>query len=886
MTHKNRLTQIFITLFILNITLGVFAQDYIHHKFDINLDPLQKQIEVTDTITLPDNLLQDNTAIHVLLHSGLSPQVETDGVELKKLSEEPKAAQFGINAGAITINPSLTVEHYQLTLPKEVKEVTLRYGGEIFHPMENAGEEYARSFSETPGIISEEGVYLCASTYWFPWFNNDLVSFEMHVTTPEKWETVSQGERTKHEISASSVGVTWASPEPQDDIYLIAAPFTEYSRAVGASTAMAFLRTPDEALANKYLETTAQYLEMYRQLIGAYPYKKFALIENFWETGYGMPSFTLLGPKVIRFPFILHSSYPHEILHNWWGNSVYVDYETGNWCEGLTAYLADHLIQEQRGTGVEYRRATLQKYTDYVKEGNDFPLTEFRSRHSSATEAVGYGKTLMIFHMLRQQMGDELFTRALQRFYRQYKFKKASFGDLETVFSQVAEVDLKPFFEQWVQRKGAPELMVKNISASANKIKFTLVQSDGGQVFSLKIPVAVQIAGQENMFETTVDMDRAEADYELDLPGKALQIQVDPQFDVFRRLHREEIPPALSQVFGAEAVLMILPTKGTKDLIEGYKKLGESWQQTQAGKMEIITDVELKSLPADKACWIVGEKNKFAKQVLDGAGTFGAAITNENVTIGRAVLKFAEHSIILTARNPQNPDFTIAFLSTDNPAALAGLSRKLPHYGKYSYLAFAGDEPANFAKGQWEAVNSPMAVVLEKGTELPVAKLPSRSALAMLPPVFSDARMQKDVEFLASEDLKGRGFGTSELNQAADYIKDAFVAADLQPGAKNGTYFQKFFHTGGLNNEESILKNVIGIKPGVNEKMKDQCVIVGAHYDHLGLGWPDVHKGDEGKVHPGADDNASGVAVMLELLRVLKDWQPDRTVIFIAFSGE
>ena len=62
-----------------------------------------------------------------------------------------------------------------------------------------------------------------------------------------------------------------------------------------------------------------------------------------------MPSFTLLGPQIIRFPFILTSSYPHEILHNWWGNSVFVDETRGNWCEGLTAYIADHLMQEQRG---------------------------------------------------------------------------------------------------------------------------------------------------------------------------------------------------------------------------------------------------------------------------------------------------------------------------------------------------------------------------------------------------------------------------------------------------------------------------------------------------------------------------------------------------------
>ena len=132
----------------------------------------------------------------------------------------------------------------------------------------------------------------------------------------------------------------------------------------------------------------------YRGLVGPYPYGKFALVENFWETGYGMPSFTLLGPQVIRFPFILHSSYPHEILHNWWGNSVFVDYESGNWCEGLTAYMADHLIQEQRGRGEEYRRDTLQKYRSYVRDGRDFPLTEFRSRHSAAASRIVSSETV------------------------------------------------------------------------------------------------------------------------------------------------------------------------------------------------------------------------------------------------------------------------------------------------------------------------------------------------------------------------------------------------------------------------------------------------------------------------------------------------------------
>ena len=179
-----------------------------------------------------------------------------------------------------------------------------------------------------------------------------------------------------------------------------------------------------------------------------------------------MASFTLLGSQVIRMPFILTSSYPHEILHNWWGNSVFVDYESGNWCEGLTAYMADHLMAEQRGQGEAHRRDRLQDYSSYVRAGRDFPLTEFRSRHSAATEAVGYGKTLMGFHMLRRKLGDDRFRDWAARFYREMRGRVASFGDvrrtMEAVIGHGAEAtDLGRFFRDWTERPGAAALAVE-----------------------------------------------------------------------------------------------------------------------------------------------------------------------------------------------------------------------------------------------------------------------------------------------------------------------------------------------------------------------------------------------------------------------------------------
>ena len=109
---------------------------------------------------------------------------------------------------------------------------------------------------------------------------------------------------------------------------------------------------------------------------------------------------------------------------------MYVDYPSGNWCEGLTAYLADHLMKEGEGRGAEYRRDVLKKFGSYVQEGLDFPLSEFRSRHSGATEAVGYGKCLMLWHMIRQSVGDEAFKKGLQAFYSDFLHRRASFDQV------------------------------------------------------------------------------------------------------------------------------------------------------------------------------------------------------------------------------------------------------------------------------------------------------------------------------------------------------------------------------------------------------------------------------------------------------------------------
>ncbi len=860
------------------------ASRVVHHRLEVAIDPAARSLSVRDELTVPVSLAKKEQPVVFSLHPALRLESEDSGYRISRLGDGDRDGNASPAASRYEIRPASGA------WPEEIS-VRVRYTGVIHHDLESEGQEYSRSFESTPGIIDERGVVLSGASYWLPVFGDELASFEMEVDLPAEWDAVSQGARTRHEVVDQKRVVAWDCPDPMDEIYLVAGPFTEYSRQAGSVTAYAFLRQPDPNLAAKYLEATAQYVEMYSKLLGPYPYAKFALVENFWETGYGMPSFTLLGSQVIRLPFILTSSYPHEILHNWWGNSVFVDYEKGNWCEGLTAYLADHLFREGQGRGDEYRRDVLQKYVNFVKDERDFPLRDFRSRHSAATEAVGYGKSLMLWHMLRLKLGDDRFVRALRYFYRTHRFAgRASFDDLQEVFSQFANEDLSALFTQWVDRAGAPSLEIVEAEtksvADGYQVHVTLRQNKSGAPYRLAVPIAFAVEGASQSEIHTVDLSSDEASFDLQLSGRPLAIQVDPAFDLFRKLDQREIPSSLGQVFGARKVAIVLPQNDTI-ATEDWRTFAQGWAEGSDGQVTVVDQGSLEELPRDSAVWILGASNRWADGLTPVLRELGAGLSDKSIQFGLEQVKRAGGSFVFTATHPGNPELAVGWIGADSAQALPGLARKLPHYGKYSYLAFEGGEPTNTVKGQWPALGSPLVRTLS-GAKGAVAfpPMPPRDPLARVEPVFDPEVLLNHVRILSSAEMEGRGLGTPGIERAATYIASQFQSIGLEPGGDDGTYFQSWSEDA-PDGRSLTLKNIIGVIPGRRPEWNRQSVVVGAHYDHLGYGWPDFRAGQLGKLHPGADDNASGVAVLLEVARLLKSQlEPGRGLVFVAFTAE
>jgi len=694
-------------LFILFFSSSLYARQIVHHDMLAHVVPDNNEIKVIDVIRFE----QGKPSLSFVLHKGDMP-VLVKGGKIEKLSDAAFSVRFPAFKGKKT-SRGVPVEGYKLTLSKHTNSITLEYTLRVNHVEENVGRSGAKSIRDSAGVILPSGLYLAGETVWYPRFGDELLTFRLSVRLPHDWKSVSQGERKYLEDEKNYHLDTWEEKNAQDDIYLVAAKFNEYSQQANDINAMVFLRDADQALAKKYLDATAQYLRMYQRLLGEYPYKKFALVENFWQTGFGMPSFTLLGSRIIRFPFILNSSYPHELLHNWWGNSVYVDYEQGNWAEGLTAYLADFLLKEQQGRGLEYRRGVLQKYTNFTQAGGDFALNTFVSRYDAVTEAVGYGKTLMMFHMLRQALGDKVFIRGLQKFYLENRYKVAGYSVLEHTFSTVSGKKLAPFFDEWVSRVGAPSLVLENVRVKQNskgkyRLSAVIRQSQPGNAYPLQVPVAVSVEGQSRAIQQVVSMRKKTHILRMQFDKKPLLVEVDPEFDVFRRLDANEVPPSISQAFGAAESMIIISSNESPGLTSAYKKMAQAWQASRPGKITIGFDAEFEKLPDNKVVWLLGVNNKFKSAFMATLLEYPFAADELGVDVKKMALKYEDNSLVLVSRAPADADYAFVYVSVDKAEAAPGLARKLPHYGKYSYLAFQGSAPTNTFKGQWPAINSPL----------------------------------------------------------------------------------------------------------------------------------------------------------------------------------
>ncbi len=632
--------------------------------------------------------------------------------------------ELAFRIGQLTVGPlslngrdmKYSVKDGRLTIrPLEDGIAEIRYEGTF----KGGVPQGDRNYGVVSSAIDERGISLTGTWYPQP---EGLARWKVTAQLPAGYEAVSEAETITREKKGGGMLFTFDFPHPVDGLSLVATDRYEITRERhGAIELIAYFFKEDRDLARTYLHYAKNFLEQYEKLLAPYPYKRFSIVENFLPTGYSMPTFTLLGQDVVRLPFIVETSLGHEILHQWFGNSVSTDDDRGNWCEGLTTYLADHRYEEQKGKGAEYRKQLLVNYAATVNERNETTLSEFRSRTDPASRSIGYGKSAMVFHMLRTMTGDETFFGSLRDLIAARQFRRASWDDIKTAFEKRSGNDLSAFFTQWLDGKGLPEVRVESASVlkKGGKFEITIDVVRKNSAVPLDLPVTVSyLRGGEKKEVVVLDADKKS--FSLMVDEEPATAVIDGDYDLARKLTADEMPPVIARLIGDEAPVIAATEAGINNyqaVLIGFARHeeGRTDKKGDEGTGKGLTDAVLKA----SNLVVLGADNPVLGRLFGATAAPTAGFSLE------------------MRKNPWNPDKVVGIFHAGSAGEADAAFPKISHYGKYSSLAFVKGK--NVDK---KISPSERGIIMELREEPPVVDL---SLLRKLSDVIESAAAKKIV---------------------------------------------------------------------------------------------------------------------------------------------
>jgi len=560
-----------------------------------------------------------------------------------------------------TINPTIEEDSFKVVVSGRNRLLRIQFHRDFppLSPGIGAKKDHtmANNFIDTKGVVLLDG--------WCPTLE-ELARYELKAAVPADFKAISEADAVKVEYREKTSIYIFEFPHPRTGISLVAGPYQVSLESHKGIEIAAYFFPEDKELAQKYIDKSGHYLDLYEGLLGPFPFKRFAIVENRVPTGYGLPTYTLLGQEVAKLPFIVDTSLGHEILHSWFGNSVYVDLKEGNWSEGLTTYLADYLYEKQKGQGSDYRHRLLVDYQSYVHEDRAMSLAQFRFRTNRASKAVGYGKGAMLFHMLKQEIGEDAFNKAMERFVVDYRFKIAGWSELEAVFSDTSKKDLSVFFDQWLGRKDVPILTISkgNITYPGSGLQSlkVIIHQGTESPYSLLVPLVLETTSGEVRRNVRVKTEKESVD--IKIKGQPLSVTLDPDYDLMRKLDPSEFSPVLSRLLGSEHKFFVLPSQCPE--IYGQFAVFLRSLGFEEKNIDSLTDLDL---------------NKGSLLILGDPAPRLERLTGE--------MPGPDSGVIITVReNPINPKGVVALVKASSSKELGLILRKLTHYGRYSTLRF------------------------------------------------------------------------------------------------------------------------------------------------------------------------------------------------------
>jgi hypothetical protein len=307
-----------------------------------------------------------------------------------------------------------------------------------------------------------------------PYGPRALEFVRLNLTIPKEWDCVAVGRLVARNTDESTATWTWVSDVPIPMIGAICAGKYRVVEDTSAGTPISLhLFQDDSSLTDKILVQVRSVLSFYGRCFTPYRFPKLDVVEiEDWVCGpnvlaVAVPSFVMV--KQIAFTTDdafnqAQAILPHEIAHQWWPATVYVDEKDAPFLsEGMCEYSS---ILYNESSGTKTNRDTLRLHPflrpliNRLLKGKDVPLQQATDMRSLYTQ---YLKASYVHHMLRRIVGDTGFFRLYHEFVARFDLRRASLDDFNKLADQLSGKKLEWFFDQWVRKAGVPRLKMYNV---------------------------------------------------------------------------------------------------------------------------------------------------------------------------------------------------------------------------------------------------------------------------------------------------------------------------------------------------------------------------------------------------------------------------------------
>jgi aminopeptidase N len=651
--------------------------DILHVKLDVTPDFAKRTVSGTATLRFKPIALPLD-------------KLELDAVDLNIASITATGAQVAEHQ---VTNDKLIITFTKAIAPDTEAAVTITYSAQPEHGL----------YFRTPEMGYKAGDMQVWSQgeaeehrFWFPSYDypNERFTSEVICHVPKGMQVISNGTLQSEQLGKDGlVAFHWLQDKPHVNylIAMVAGHFHKLEEKAG-KLPLALLVPPSySAQAANAFADTRKIIEFYQKEIGVpFPWDKYYQVYclDFIAGGMENTSCTFEAADMLFNSDTeqlrsLHFLDAHETAHQWFGDLVTCRDWSNLWLnEGFASYYT--ILYEEEKSGVHAMKYSLWQEAQQVFKANDTrpivwrdygdPMQQFDSR--------AYPKGAWVLHMLRSQLGADLYRKCIKTYLERYRNGIVRTEDLQDVIEEVSGFSFDQFFDQWLFHGGVPELKIDYAwDAGSKQAKITVRQTqkltEQVRLFRLPLPVGFTIAGQKQPLHFKADVSKEVEDFYFPLPAQPELVRIDPDYTVLAKISFTPPGAMLDKQLQADIIGRLLAI-GTLDE-KHIDKLGKALQADDfyAVRSEAAKALAKIAEPEARAALITGSKDQPDARVRKAVVQALAALNTPE----------AETTLWQMAQSEKNPDILASIIETwgAQPGELAIAKALRTHLAGTSY---------------------------------------------------------------------------------------------------------------------------------------------------------------------------------------------------------